>query len=146
MSLYHVWLQMVQQLRSFHPDEHSLKFGISAVTLTLNTTNLSNLSRRRSSLCHQTKSGSKRSYQKVTIDYLHRDLDLEDSNESLSLRLIMIHHYTKFGNKRFRRSEVTVRKTLITILKFLFDLCLEHTDPFFSHDTPSHENVPLNQV
>ena len=42
-SPYQVWLQKVQQLRRYHPDEHSLKFLTFSVTLTLTTTEQSNL-------------------------------------------------------------------------------------------------------
>ena len=42
-SSYQVWLQKVQQLRRYHPDEHSLKFLTCSVTLTLTTTEQSHL-------------------------------------------------------------------------------------------------------
>ena len=58
-SSYQGWLQKIKQFRRNHPDKHSLKFRIFAVTLTLNTTKQSNLSKRQSSLSHQTKSGNK---------------------------------------------------------------------------------------
>ena len=47
---YQVWLQKVQQLRRYHPDEHSLEFLTFFVTLTLITTKQSNLFIRHSSL------------------------------------------------------------------------------------------------
>ena len=42
-SPYQVWLQKVQQLMRYHPDEHSLKLLTFSVTLTLTTTEQSNL-------------------------------------------------------------------------------------------------------
>ena len=42
-SLYWVWLQKVQQQRKYYSDEHSLKFWTLSVTLTLTTTEQSNL-------------------------------------------------------------------------------------------------------
>ena len=49
-SPYQVWLQKVQQLRRYHPDEHSLEFLTFFVTLTLTTTEQSNLITRQSTL------------------------------------------------------------------------------------------------
>ena len=48
-SSYQVWLK-VQQLRRYHPDEHSLEFSTFSVTLTLTTTAQSNLFTRQSTL------------------------------------------------------------------------------------------------
>ena len=42
-SPYQVWLQMIQQPRRYCPCEHSLKFLTFSVTLTLTTTEQSNL-------------------------------------------------------------------------------------------------------
>ena len=42
-SPHQVWLQKVQQLMRYHPDEHSLKLLTFSVTLTLTTTRQSNL-------------------------------------------------------------------------------------------------------
>ena len=47
-SPYQVWLQKVQQQRRYHQDEHSLEFFTFSVTLTLTTTEQSNLSTRQS--------------------------------------------------------------------------------------------------
>ena len=49
VSPHQVWLQKVQQLRRYHPDEHSLKFRTFHVTLTLTTAEQSNLLTRQSS-------------------------------------------------------------------------------------------------
>ena len=51
-SPYQVQLQKIQHLRRDHSDEDSLKFELSDVTLTLNTTKQSDIFK---SLCHQTK-------------------------------------------------------------------------------------------
>ena len=49
-SPYQVLLQNVQQLKRHHPDEHSLEFLTFSVTLTLTTTEQSNLFTRQSTL------------------------------------------------------------------------------------------------
>ena len=49
-SPYQVWLQKVQQLRRYCPDEHSPNFWTFSVTLTLTTTEQSNLFTRQSDL------------------------------------------------------------------------------------------------
>ena len=49
-SPYQFWLQKVQQLRRYHPDEHWLKFWTFSVTSTLTTTEQSNLFWRQSTL------------------------------------------------------------------------------------------------
>ena len=49
-SPYQVWLQKVQQLMRYCPDEHSLEFFTFPVTLTLTTTEQSDLVTRQSSL------------------------------------------------------------------------------------------------
>ena len=48
-SPYQVWLQKVQQLRRYGPDEHLLEFLPFPVILTLTTTEQSNLFTRQSS-------------------------------------------------------------------------------------------------
>ena len=48
-SPYQVWLQKVQQLRRYHPDERSPECLTFPVTLTLITTEQANLFTRRSS-------------------------------------------------------------------------------------------------
>ena len=58
------------------------------------------------------------------------DLDLEDSKQVFSLRLMIMHHYTKAGNKMFSSSEDISRQTFISILKlnnFFFHTTLWHT-------------------
>ena len=112
-----VWLQKVKQLRKYHPDEHSLKFWIFAVTLT--TTKQSHIFKRQSTLCHQSKSGCKLinssgdivESHNLTIWSLHCDSDLEDSKQVFSFWLMM-HHYPKFGNQRFSNSEDTVQTNI----------------------------------
>ena len=47
---YQDWLQKVQQLRRYHPDEHPPEFWTFPVTLNLTTTEQSSLFRRQSSL------------------------------------------------------------------------------------------------
>ena len=49
-SPYQVWLQKVQQLRRYRPDEHSLEFSTFSVALTWTTTKQSNLFTRQSTL------------------------------------------------------------------------------------------------
>ena len=49
-SPYQVWLQKVQQLRRYRPDEHSLEFLTFSVALTLTTAEQSNLFTRQSTL------------------------------------------------------------------------------------------------
>ena len=48
-SAYNVWLQKVQHLRRYHPEEQSLEFWPFPVTMTLTTTEESNLYTRQSS-------------------------------------------------------------------------------------------------
>ena len=115
-SPYRVWLQKVQQLWRFDPDEHSLKFWTFAVTLTLNTTKQSNLFKIQSSSFHQTKFGYKRissseqiiESHNLTIWSLHCDCDLEDSKPVFSVWLMMMHRCTKFGSGGVSSSEDTV--------------------------------------
>ena len=88
-SQYQVWSQKVKQLRRYHPDEHSAEFWTIPVTLTLTTTEQSNLFTWQSSLwwCAITPSLFQKDQQfrryvrKSYFDYviLHCDLDLEDS-------------------------------------------------------------------
>ena len=49
-SPYQVWLQKVQHLRRYHPDEHSLEFCTFRVTLSWTTTEQSNLFTGQSTL------------------------------------------------------------------------------------------------
>ena len=49
-SPYQVWLQKVQQLKRYHPDEHSLEFLTFSVTWTWTTTKQSNLFTQQSTL------------------------------------------------------------------------------------------------
>ena len=45
-----VWLQKLQQVKRYYPDEHSLEFWTFSVTLTLTTTEQSDLFTRQSTL------------------------------------------------------------------------------------------------
>ena len=76
------------------------------------------------------------------------DLDLEDSNNNkvfrMTLRLMMLHHHTKFGNKISSDSEC--RQTFTHILNLCCDLDLQGSSPIFPHDTLSNDGVLSNQV
>ena len=136
-TLYQVWLQKVQLSRRDHPDEHLLKFWTFAVTLTLNTINSYkyNLFKRQSSICNQMRVGCKKDQQfrrqsksyNLTTWSLHCDLYLEDSKPVFSLWLMIMHHNTKFGKNIFSRSEDTLW-TLTDILKFYYNLDIEHSN------------------
>ena len=68
------------------------------------------------SLCHHTKFGYNRisssddtaESHNLPVWSLHCDFDLEESKPVFSLQLMMMHHYTKSGNKRFSNSADTV--------------------------------------
>ena len=112
---YQVWLHTVQQLRSYCPDQHSLEFLTSALTLT--TTEESIFSQdnpAKDDVANQVQLQKnqqfrrhiRKSYNDSTI--LHCDFDLEDSKAVFGgkkIWLIMMHHQTKFGCKWFSKSE-----------------------------------------
>ena len=84
-SPYQFWSQNVLQLRRHHPDEHAQEFLTFSVTLTLTTTEQSNVSTIQLLMCHKTKFSCKRisssEDKRLYSDYmiLHCDHDLEDN-------------------------------------------------------------------
>ena len=115
---YQAWLQKVQQLRRYRPDDHSLEFWTFPVTLTLTTTEQSNLT--QSSLwwwcairpASVTKGSA---VQKICTTKNHiltiwsftvtSTPKTENKSFWKTIWLITMHHHTKFGSKRFRDSE-----------------------------------------
>ena len=105
-----------QQRRRYRPDEHSLEFLTYSVTFTLTTTDQSNLSTRQSTLwwCAIKPSlvakGSAGQILKrhilITIP-VTLTLTLKTANQSFwqTIWLIMMHHHTTFGSKRFSVSK-----------------------------------------
>ena len=75
------------------------------------------------------------------------DLDLEDSNNNKTISawfwIMLLHHYTKLGNKMYCDSE-NIIWTVTDILNLRCDL--EHSNPNFSQDTPTYDAVLSNQV
>ena len=65
---------------------------------------------------------------------LHCDLELEDRNPQITPRLMMMHHYTKFGCKRFRSSG-DMELSIFEDLTLHYDLDLDGRNQTFSHDT-----------
>ena len=113
-SPYQIWLQKVQQLRTHHPDEHSLEFLTFYVTLTL-TTEQSNLFTRhftwwsKQVLLHKDQQ-FRRHIKKSYFDFMILHCDLDDSKLIFwkTIWLITLHHHTKFGGKRFSDSEYII--------------------------------------
>ena len=68
--------------------------------------------------------------------------DLEIANQSfcMPLRLMMMHHNTKFGTNMFGRLEEIIW-TNIDILALRCDLDLECSGPLFSLDTLTYDDV-----
>ena len=54
---------------------------------------------------------------------------------------MMMYHHTKFGYKMFSGSEGIIQT--IEILNVCCDLDLEHSNPIFSLDTFTYDNLPL---
>ena len=110
-SLYQVWLQKVQQLKRYRPDEHSLEFSTFSVTLTV--IQCVHKTIQLMMMCHQTKFSCKRI--RSSEDTLESHIliiwsftvTLKTANQSFwkTVWLIMMHHHTKFGSKRFSKSE-----------------------------------------
>ena len=113
-----VWLQKVQQLRRYCQDEHSLEFWTFSVTLTLTTTEQSNLFTRQSTLyrcaikpkisCKSISSSDNILKGHILIILsLTVTLTLKTANQSFwkTIWLIMMHHHTKFVSKQFSNSE-----------------------------------------
>ena len=75
------------------------------------------------------------------------DLDVENSKSifGMTLRLIMMHQNTKFGNKMFGGLEDIIWKN-IKILTFHCDLDPECSNPVFSQGTLAYDDVSSDQV
>ena len=139
-SSYQVWLQKIQQLRRYPPDEYSLEFWTFSVTLTRTTTEQSNLFTRQSTLwwctsnqvsCKRMSSSDNISKRYILIILsLTVTLTLKTANQSfwVTIWLMMMHHLTKFCSKRFSNSEDIIWKN-IDILKFCCDLDFEYNNP-----------------
>ena len=135
-----VWLQTVQQFRIYHSNEHSLKFWTFCVTLTLNTTQQSNLFTRQSGLqWYATKlslvakgSAVQQIQNRVHI-LITWNLTLKTANQyvPITLHFMMMHQHIKFGNKRFSSSKDIVRTTFTDTLRFCCDFDVEHSNPIF---------------
>ena len=117
-SPYHVWLQKVQGMTRYRPDELSLEFWTSSVTLTVTTTVQSNFFHKTIHLMrmyHQTKFSCKRisssdnklKSHTLIILSLTVTLTLKMANQSFwkTIWFIMMHHHSKFGSERFSVSE-----------------------------------------
>ena len=62
-------------------------------------------------------------------------------------RLVMMHHYTKFGCKRLKKNQEIWKKQLIfEDLTLHCDLALDDRDPTFLQDTLGHDDAPSCQV
>ena len=74
-------------------------------------------------------------------------LTLKIANQSfcMTLRLMMMHQNTVFGNKMFGGLEDIIWR-ITNILTLHCDLDFECSNPFFSQNTLAHDNVSLNQV
>ena len=65
----------------------------------------------------------------------------------MTIKLMMLHHNTKFGNKMFCGSkDILSGQTFIDILNLCCDLDLEHSDPVISKGTLAYDAVLANQV
>ena len=85
-NLFYIQEKNVQRFRRYHPDKQSLTFRNFTVTLTVNTViQFFHSTLRLLMLYYQTKS-------KIVNQFL-----------IMTLHLMIIHHHTKFGSKRFRR-------------------------------------------
>ena len=115
-SPYQFWSQNVLQLRRHHPDEHAQEFLTFSVTLTLTTTEQSNVSTIQLLVCHKTKFSCKRisssEDKRLYSDYmiLPVTMTLKTTNQSFwkTIWLTMMQHHTSFGSKRFNISEDTI--------------------------------------
>ena len=129
-SPYQVWLQRVQQLRIYYPDEHLLEFWTFPVTLTLTTTEQSNLFTWQSS---SWLGAIKPNYLSRKNDQRFRwfirksslvtwtltlTLTLNTANQILrkTIWLMMMLRRTKFGSIRFSISEDSIWINVIDIL------------------------------
>ena len=63
----------------------------------------------------------------------------------MTLRRMMLHHHTEFGNKTFCGSE-NIIQTFTDIFNLCCDLDLKHSNPIFPQGTPAYDAVLLNQV
>ena len=68
-SLYQVWLQKVQQLKRYRPDEHSLEFSTFSVTLTV--IQCVHKTIQLMMMCHQTEVSCKKISSSEDISYSH---------------------------------------------------------------------------
>ena len=59
---------------------------------------------------------------------------------------MILHTYTRFGDKMLCGSEDIVGQTFTRILNLRCDLDLESDNPIFQQDTPSYDAVLSNQV
>ena len=59
----------------------------------------------------------------------------------MMLQFMMMLQHTKFGNERFSSSEHIIQ-TFSDILNLHCDLDLEHSNPVFSQDTQTYNDVP----
>ena len=72
-------------------------------------------------------------------------LKTADQSFCMRIRLIMMHHNTKLGNKMFGGLEDIIW-TNINILTFHCDLDLECSNPIFSQDTLAYDDVSSDHV
>ena len=158
-SPYQFWLQKVQQLRRYGPDEHSLEFWTFSVTLTLTTTEQSNFFQKTFHLmmmCHQTKFSCKRisssdnifKRQNLIILSVTVILTLKTANQSFwkTIWLIITHHHTSLIVTGSAFQKISSGQTFTDILKFCSDLDLEHNTPTFPQNILVYDNVLPNQV
>ena len=116
-SSYQVWLQKIQQLRRYPPDEYSLEFWTFSVTLTRTTTEQSNLFTRQSTLWWCTNKPSLvakgSAFQIIDLKvkfwlYYPKLWPCPWRQQPNFLKDIMMHYHTKFGSKRLSDSENTI--------------------------------------
>ena len=107
-------------------------------------------------MCHQTKFTWKRisssedrleSYI-LNVRSITVTLTLMTANQSVwkTIWFIMMHYHTKFGSKRFKDSEDILTQKLTDILKYCYELDLEHSSPISSQDILLYDNILSNQV
>ena len=64
----------------------------------------------------------------------------------MTLRLMVLHKPTRFGNKMSAVRKISSEQTFTDILNLCCDLYLDHSNPIFPQDTPVYDAILSNQV
>ena len=138
-SPYHVWLQKVQGMTRYRPDELSLEFWTSSVTLTVTTTVQSNFFHKTIHLMmmyHQTKFSCKRISSSDNIPKSHILIVLsltviltltttEQSNFfHKTIHLMIMCHQTKFSCNKISSSSNILTSHIVIIVALTATLTL----------------------